>query len=491
MISYAILIDQDDDGVGVSISPAVVSAEWQIGLSDAQAVISTSRAEIVVWVGDFLANISAGRRLRIVSDDGDSERTHFTGTIDTVQWVDAHHRRIIAYGWEEELRHNVVTLPIYGTTNAGTLVADTLRLTKLRHPILAGMCFIDETGHNLIDHVTIFPAEALATAIDQGKTDFVLMGDALESDAYHVLGNIALSEDGRFFVDREGVAHFQDRHRRYDDSAVSATFVDDMDSITLTTPTPVSQVQIGITPRSAGASHTILWSMGRALLLQPRGVVQMNVTYQVDGQTVGALVVDALQALVHYRANARANGLGVDRTPYLHVRLAQVGHQQSTLEIRNGASFPIYVVFLEVRGTPLFRDAPMVATVGDANQSARYGTRTRRIDPPLLSDPTDAFYLAQTLFLRESRQGARLSTLTTSTRRHPILALALTVGDCIRVQVTSADHDAYYRIIGEQHQVNKGGADHRMTWILDHDDSRLFFRVDRDSLDGERILLPY
>lgn len=505
-IHYRVAIDNDDDGAFSAqedISADVLELRWRLGMAQPYEHSSapgwaqiTLRNEARQHSPEHSA-LLPGQRIIIESDDGSTVRRHFTGHIARVEPTTGEHGAqqsvLYAQGREAEIAQHRARLPVLVNARADEALALILDALPLRYAALSGFLILDRAGHNSIDQDWVFPAQALSRQFDTGISVFAYLGedwaDGLPAD--EAIRQLAESESGRFFVNRSGEAVFTNRHHVLHNRAVAASFQDDMAGLSYAHGAGVvNQVDVRIRPRAVGAEKTLLWSLGGVLKLPPDSTHTLTAAYQIDKQPVGALSVVELRPAVHYAATSKADGGGDDRTADVRAAITEASRSAAQIELHNGSQDALYLQRLDVRGTPVMIGEPLTLRHSDALSRSLYGLRGTLYDLSAISDLDEAAALAQYELARRRAARGIVRRLQTNAYVHPQETLALTLLDRIQVEETQSAHNAAYIIVAEEHHVRQGGAQHSVEWLLEPDESAIFFLVDQHSLDGEQVLIP-
>ncbi len=187
---------------------------------------------------EVTAGYAPGQRIRILSDDGLTLRTHFTGRITRIEPMagDQGQRLAVIYaGGPEADLSNHIRLPPQVNQPADQVIAAVLDALPLRQPTLAGYWLLDITDHMQLDTTTRL-AEQYPRALEIGQSIFAYTADTWAEGipALTAIRQMVEAEDGRFLVDREGAFIFYNRHHTILDTAPVATFTDDMDGLDYT-----------------------------------------------------------------------------------------------------------------------------------------------------------------------------------------------------------------------------------------------------------------
>jgi hypothetical protein len=502
-ITYSIAIDRNDDGdftdLSEVISADVLSVQWRLGLQQRyDAVAAPAVAEITVrnLVGAYSPERNAllpAKRLRIQSNDGTTTRTHFIGAVERVEPVAGEYSsrtsRIIAYGREVEVAANRVRVQPMVDVTADTVLDALFDRLKLRYAVIDGYCIIDNTGFNLIDSTTIFPPDVVTRNFDTGKSTFAYVGADWSTGiaADNALREVVESEGGRFFFNRAGEAVFYNRHHLFTTLTTQASFSDDMDGLDYAYGADrVNEVDVRLRPRSIGVANTLIWSLAQPLKIKFGETHTLITRYAIDNEPV------ALVSALRFEHTARRSILpsSFEVTRNVQVVVMDAGFSAATIEVRNHDTQDTYLHTLNLYGTPLLTGDILTLTERDSLAVSLYGVRVYTVDLPALTDTEEAAALATYELIRRSTPRGLITELHSSTRTHPAQTLALTLFDRIAIAETQTGHSAFYRIVAETHTVDKGGTRHRVAWLLEPDDSEIFFVVNTHNINGDEVLLP-
>jgi hypothetical protein len=248
----------------------------------------------------------------------------------------------------------------------------------------------------------------------------------------------------------------------------------------------INNLQVAIVPRTVGTPNTILWSLAEPQLLNPGSVKRFIARYSdANANPVGALTITNVSAV----ANTTPAGFGTEMQAFLSVSMVIAGASSATIEVRNLSDSPLYLRSLVLSGTPLIGGDRLIVEERDVYSETYYGYRQWRLELPFVTALEDAVNIAQYELRRRSTPTGLIRRLQTDTLHHPTTALSLTLFDRITVQETQTGQQQDYFIIGEAHQVEKGGTQHRVTWLLEPADDDHFFIIGQSLLDGTRYLM--
>ncbi len=506
-ISYIIAIDRNHDGdfkdSAEDITGEVLDLQWRLGLRQPyDSIADYSQAQITVHnlragFSPERHRLDSGARLRIQSSAGDVTRTHFTGYIRSVEpdAGDWGQKQAVIHLQDVQpwLDDSPVRLAPQVNVTADAVIDRLLNQAMIRRAALAGYCIIDVTGYNRIDSVRVFPQQTLARRLAGGKTRFAYIGDWWRESTpiRQAVRELAESERGRFYVDREGRAVFLNRHYTLVHKAVSASFDNDMTGLEYRYgDVGLNRLALAMTPREIGGGGTALWRLGQAQRIRQHTQVMMNLRFVDErNEPLGLLELERLDASFH----SRPDGSGPAIREQAAVEIVDIGLTSAQLRVHNMTPQDVYLTRLRVIGKPLYRCDPLEIVVSDGESIALYGPKQMSLDLPALSDIETAQAFATYEVARRRHPSGTVRTLTLNARDHQNAALGLSLFNRIRITESQTGHRAAeYFIIAEAHHVSLGGSRHEVTWTLEPADSTRFVIVDNSRIDNpQAVIAPY
>ena len=282
-------------------------------------------------------------------------------------------------------------------------------------------------------------------------------------DVYRGIRDITAAERGKFFFDREGKAVFWNRHHILDKDAVDAGFDDAMTDMKYTFASldqTKNEIIVTCHPRSLAAEPTTLWELKDAVIrVAPGETREVYVKYKdekekrIGGKDVTVEGLEYLQGTCTVEVEAKANG--------------------ANLVFKNeSADTEAVVEKCLVKGRKIVDEGQMDARAIDQTSITYFGRRTMNINLPSIDDLDQAQYIAD--FERDRRKTpfglAQMITLQSHAERGGARhadQLALTVGSLVRLRETQTDHEGTYFIIGEAHELARGGKHWTTSWYLE------------------------
>lgn len=495
-ITYRVTLDWNDDGDfadgSEDITGDVLALSWRLGMTAPHEHIAPpGLAQITVRSRDRryspeagILPLTTGKRLRIQSDDGTTVRTHFVGFVERVEplpGTQGERTAVIHAATDDaQFSQSSIRLPALVNVRSDTVVLSLLNSLPLRRAGLALMWVLEVMGYSELDTTTrAAPDETIPRSVESGISVFNYVGDLWNIAADAALRQTVESERGRFFISRSGTAMFYNRHHTLTASSPAATFDNDVEAMDYRFGDDfANHVQVAVIPRRVGAPYSPLWTLENAQRLPP-GVRRMTVSYRAaDGSPMGALAVSGLV----FSANSQPDGSGASAA--VTGVIAEAGGSTAALEFHNSTGTTVYLLAgAQLLGTPLIIGVPLEIEQLDRTSISFYGQRTLSLAAPLLDSVDDADQMARYELRLRSQPRDVVTAIETSTRTHPQQTLARTLFDRIRVLDAQTEHDGQYFILGEAHQVDLGGARHQVRWTLERADPTMFWQVSYSHLD--------
>jgi len=506
-IHYSIAIDRDHNGdfggADEEISGRVIALRWRLGMRrayDSLAEPSWARITVLNADGAFSPErnrLQSGTSVRIQSAEGGVNRTHFTGAISHIEPDEGDFGRKQALIHLQDIQPWLADSPArlkpQINVTADAVIAQLLDGAILRRPVLAGFCLIDVAGYNRINRARIFPPANGLRRLQPGKSRFAYVGDwwRESTSTRQAIGEVAASERGRFYLDREGRAVYLNRHHTLIQRTISARFDDSMSGMDYSFGEGrLNQIAMLMTPREIGASGTLLWSLRSAQRIAQRSEVEMNLRL-VDGrnQPVGLLKFERL--LTRFQLGPETGGGAIDAG--VAAEVVQLGTTSVRLRVVNQSRREVFLTALQLFGKPLYRGDTLEVSVADGEGMHVYGLKRLALDLPALSDIETAQAFATYELARRKHPRGTIQTLRLKAREHLPAALSATLFQRVRIRESQTGHgERDYFIVGEEHHVHEGGTRHEVTWTLEPADSTRFVIVNDSDIDSQdELIAPY
>lgn len=507
--TYTVIINYNDDqsaDSGEDITADVLRLEWRLGFAAPYQTIAapitariTLRNPTRAHSPEASANpYTPGLPLYIRSDDGVTSRTHFTGFITHVEPTPGDQGErltvITAGGVENQLVNARARLPPQVGQRADQVIAAVLDAVPLRRPHLAGYWLLDIPSYAELDANTRLPDD-YPRALEHGLTTFAYTADTWGGGlpALDAVRQMAEAERGRFFMDRDGVLVFHNRHYTLLSTTPVAAFSDDMDGLEYAYGADVANcVTVTLLPRSIGAVNTTLWTLENPQALQPgeAGVRVLIARYRdAQDRPLGALSVVPPVPYIDYTANTLPDGTGEDRTGSVGVLLAETGASAAVLTVRNNGLEPVFLLpGMKLRGTPIIQGDPITLEHIDWTSVSLHGLSALSFNLPALDSVEAADQLARFELARRKDPRGVLWQMTLSGTTHLPQILARTLFDRITITETQTGHSAGYFIIAEHHTVDLGGFRHVVNWLLEPAAAHAFWVIETSLLDHDTVL---
>ncbi|MAU08215.1 MAG: hypothetical protein CL607_00215 [Anaerolineaceae bacterium] len=493
--TFAIAIDHNDNGIYATeeaLTQAVISLTWRLGMAapyDPIAQVATAQVTVRNMNQAFSPEqtpLLPGKRLRITSDDGTATRTHFIGRITHVEPTpgDWGHKLAIIHASDamHELAQNQVRVTPLVDVRADEAIAAIIDQCEIRFPVLAGYIVLGRADSRVGQKLF---GDPLDVDLQQGRSHFAYIGDLWGAGiaADEAIGQLANSERGRFYVNRQGQAVFLNRHHTLLQTTSQASFDDDMQGLAYIYGDEVlSEVDVTVVPRTIGNPGSLLWSLAQPQRLPRQDARQIVARYRdAEDNPMGALSLDN----VAFTAKATATG-GPDLTAQVDVGVLEAGMSAAVLEVRNFGEEEAYLHTLDLFGTPLMIADPLTLEWGNRYNLTTYGKQALELYLPALSDISEADQIARYELVRRQQPRGSVHQIGLNARSHAEHALARSLFDRISLSDTQTGHSGDYFIVAEEHHVEVGGYRHRVRWTLEPAEDDRFFIIGQHNLDGTR-----
>ncbi|MCY3779374.1 MAG: hypothetical protein OXG78_03610 [Chloroflexi bacterium] len=511
---WKVEVDWNRDGTYSEVTEYVTELQWFLGFrapymgtaSEAYLHLTLNNADKRFSPenssGPLYGNLAPLRPLRVTSDDGATVRTHWSGWINMIEPAANKHgareANILATGGLQFLSSTETKIELQENQRSDQII-DALVHEVIFPPALADAWVLGDPSYSKLGESTYLANLEAFRDYEEGVLSLNMAGDNWVRqggysdqekdtfDVYRGIRDITAAERGKFFFDREGKAVFWNRHHILDKDDVDATFDDAMTEMKYSFASPdqtKNEIIVTCHPRSVAAEPTTLWELKDAVIrVAPGETREVYVKYKdekekrVGGKDVTVEDVEYLQGTCAVEVEAKANG--------------------ANLVFKNESEDTEAVIEkCLVKGRKIVDEGQMDARAIDQTSITYFGRRTMNINLPSIDDLDQAQYIAD--FERNRRKTpfglAQLITLHSHAEdgggRHAD-QLALTIGSLLQLRETQTDHDGTYIIIGEAHELARGGKHWTTTWYLEPQVETLPWKLgdaDRSKLDMSAYL---
>ena len=487
---WTIGIDWDRDGDYTDETARVLSASWALGFQQAYMNVGNDAQLTLILRNDdrrFTPENSSGslygklaplRPVKIESNDGTTTRRHFSGWVQSIHPAANRHGERIAMirvsGAMQFLKATETKIELQENQRSDRII-DALINEVIFPPALSDSWVLGDPDYSKLGESTKLANLEAYSNYEEGALTLNMVGDnwvrqggysdQLKDtfDVYRGIRDITAAERGKFFFDREGKAVFWNRHHILDKDALDATLDDDMTDMKYTFASldqTKNEIIVTCHPRSLAAAPTTLWELKDAIIrVAPGETREVYVKYKdekdkrIGGKDVTVEGLEYLQGTCTVEVEAKANG--------------------ANLVFKNeSADTEAVVEKCLVKGRKIVDEGQMDARAIDQTSITYFGRRTMNINLPSIDDLDQAQYIAD--FERDRRKTpfglAQMITLQSHAERGGARhadQLALTIGSLVRLRETQTDHDGTYFIIGEAHELARGGKHWTTSWYLE------------------------
>ena len=501
---WKVEVDWNRDGTYSEVTEYVTEAQWFLGFrapylgtaSEAFLHLTLNNADRRFSPenssGPLFGNLVPLRPLRVTSDDGSTVRTHWSGWINMIEPAankyGARLAYIVATGAMQFLKATETKIELQENQRSDRII-DTLVNEVIFPPALNDSWVLGDPDYSKLGQSTRLANLEAYSNYEEGVLTLNMAGDnwvrqggysdQLKDtfDVYRGIRDITAAERGKFFFDREGKAVFWNRHHILDKDEIDATLDDDMTDMKYTFASldqTKNEIIVTCHPRSVAAAPTTLWELKDAVIrVAPGETREVYVKYKdekdkrIGGKDVTVEGVEYLQGSCTVEVEAKANG--------------------ANLVFKNeSADTEAVVKKCLVVGRKIVDEGQMDARAIDQTSITYFGRRTMNINLPSIDDLDQARYIAD--FERDRRKTpfglAQMITLQSHAERGGARhadQLALTVGSLVRLRETQTDHEGTYFIIGEAHELARGGKHWTTSWYLEPQVETLPWKPDDSS----------
>ncbi len=492
--SWTIAIDWDRNGdfsgEHDDITQRVLLAEWFVGMQRPYQ-LTADGSTLVMRLNNtdrrfspenssspLTGKLMPLRPVKIESNDGTTTLTHWSGWIATIVPVGGKYGNrevdIIAHGAMQFLKATETKIELQENQRSDQII-DALIQEVIFPPALSDSWVLGDPDYStlgqttkLADLTTYSDFEEGVLTVRTAGDNWVRQGGYSDQekdtfDVYRGIRDITAAERGKFYFDRDGKAVFWNRHHILDKDAIDASFDDAMTDMKYTFASldqTKNEIIVTCHPRSVAAGPTTLWELKDAVIrVAPGARREVYVKYKdekdkrIGGKEVTVEDVKFLQGRCRVEVEAKANG--------------------ANLVFKNESETREAVVEkCVVKGRKIVDEGQMDARAIDQESITFYGRRTMNINLPSIDDLDQAQHIADfERYRRKTPFGlAQMITLQSHAEngggRHAD-QLGLTIGSLIELRETQTAHDGTYFIIGEAHELARGGKHWTTTWYLE------------------------
>lgn len=487
---YVFLGDSAEDEVVELTDPdysMVLSARTERGRDSELDQATSGIAELTVdnFAGDFnpenaggqyYGQLALGKWITIFEVYLGVKYKHFTGKIDKITPNDDPTdltAYILAVDGMDDLAGTEIKTVLRTTTETGELVGDVLDAANWP----AGDRDLD-TGVDILQVGWFHKVKAL--------------------DSIRILEK---TEDGRFYIDIDGDAIWENRHHRitgdglvsqhdFEDTAVKIEY--EYSKRLLYNEINVSGRRYyagGVTLFSgydmATLDAALIWSAHAGDVGAPYVPQGITLTLWADVNSPLASYTSLVKG-THWNANTAADKTGTDVSD--NITLVQTAYGQAVkLAFTNNGGVGAYLVIPDSppAGAPsartclvygvLYGTEEMAITESNATSQADYGKRSLEVNAPFMSNPNDILAHAQYLLAKYENPVPRAISIQHSARTAwpddtlRVQCLVRKISDRITVKSTklAVDRDFYINKVIQEYIFQEGGMVHETTWVIE------------------------
>ena len=497
---WAVDVDWERDGSFVheldNITDWVMSAQWFLGekktyqdTADDSTLTLTLRNVDKRFSpenssGPLAGKLGPFKPIRIQSNDGLDNRTHWVGWIERIQpKVNINGERtaeITAAGPMQFLKAAETHLALQENQRTDEIV-DKLLQEVVIPPTLDKVWILGRVGNSELGRATYLAITAAYSVLDEGATTLALAGDNWVNqggandqkkntfDVYQAIKDVVAAERGRFLFARDGKALFWNRHHLLQGESAEAVFdnaMSDMEYQYAGVDQFKNEIVVICHPRALSETdNEVLWKLDEPTEIPGGKDYSFTVKYQDDaGNRIGGKDVRV--------ENAQFWKPGAIRVVADNMVRLDAGANSATLLVLHRAHRPIGLMHCELRGWKITDLGQLEAAQSDPVSISDYGRRSLRLNLPSVDNLVDADLIAQFELHRRSQPDGMISSMTLKSHGiqaggHHTQQLARTLGDKVSISEDQTAHEGDYHIIGEQHRLSDGATLLETTWYLE------------------------
>lgn len=507
-VYWELWIDLENDGLfqgeNDRVPPGdIISVEWSLGLTPHQPIARPARATIVLdnTSGKYsperslaLEGFEPYRAVRLVSggfpfskadvygnfpaerENAVTEQVMFTLRIVCIEpepnrYGESRAARVVAEDTLGEAANYPVTVPLQIDKFASQILQALLEQSGLYPPgtiagWILGQTPLGETRLGLLSEPTVF---------DLGTYVYPYAMDTNEPGArlYDAIRYVVETENGRFFINRQGQWEFWDRAHTWVRPGVSYRIDDDMSAMDYEYGSRIANiVEVKYTPRTISDGETVLATLSSAVSIPAYGSTTVNAAFKdANGSRLSSTSVIKPVGGTDYTAKTRD---GYDVTGAVSLEMSAYA-QSAQLTFTNGFFKDVAVqAGMTIRGenkvTAFDEQSIILQDTDSINTYGRKPYPGGTIDLRFVDTARQAVEIARDVLDAYAVPRGAARRLRFYPRGDPgIMTMALkgAIGSRVSLSETQTGHTREYFAVGEEHALREGGLDYRYSLVLE------------------------
>lgn len=480
-MTWLMRVDWDDDGSFLHPNDDITAdvcdknpVTWELGMRPFEHIADESVLQFTVWNDDRkYSPENSGSPLYGKLRPGLGVQLSYAGIVLWQGFTAAFKPAPLRYGKrttavecrgiKAQLEAFELYSPLYENVTADAVIAD-LATTIIIPPSASGLWLLGEMGYSELGYGTYLGDITDVALLDVGQHTFAYVGDNSQNqgalNAYALFKDLAETERGYIFVNRDGKIVFWNRHHLLNDVTADVTLDNTAEDIPYTTPFEdlVNYIEVECFPRQVAAAATdLLWELSNPITLPP-GTSQTIQTPFIDATTK--------QKIGARNVQTPSGADVVFSTGTGSIYKTDTG-QRSDITVTNTGTNAAVLDTLNVRGQSITSHYPAQVYSQDAVSVAQYGKRALKLSLKLLHDVSEAQGIADFELVQRNSAAGRAESVKLKDRPTPTHdQITKTIGDLVRLIDTQLAHDRLYHIVGERHRLDVANDILETEWLL-------------------------
>lgn len=458
-------VDFDDDGTySTDVSAYVAALDLEFGMMPYERVAGESYASILLRNEDrrfspenasspYAGDLRQGIRVRIRYNGANVALLYADGFYPTVGLFGEVECRLKCSGVKRRLERVTSDIGRFENTTAAAVISNILTTVGIP-PSLKDAPRLDAF---VLDTDALPLADDILAQTGTPQYNITVAGDNYRSsdrvaNAYEIIQDVVLAEQGWFWIDRNGRANLVNRHgwNLSNASAPDATFDNTFESGVYIAPADEERNVVAVTcyPNQAAVSRELVYTLPQPVAVGPDQTITFETAVSKrQGQVLTYREIETPQPVFSVGSGS--------------VAVSSLG-QRLLIDITAGAAGATLET-LDLYAKADNRSEGVTVYARNTQQVVAVGVNELSLDLRALDSVLDAFDIANWTLANRANPNGRFSELS-FVRGLAALedddAWGVHIGDLVRVVDDQTAHDRNYRVVGHRYQMAR---DHTVT----------------------------